>query len=132
MALYLDSSALVKLVAVEAESDELDDYVGDREIVSSELARTEVLRAIRRRHAGLVEAAEDFLAELSLMPVDRFITTGAAWVRPWSVRSLDAIHVASASQLRPGLEALVTYDRRMVDAAREAGLRVTSPGDPPA
>jgi uncharacterized protein len=129
MALYLDSSALVKLVAIEAESEELDAYVGEREIVSSELARTEVLRAVRRRHAGLVEAAEDFLEDLSLMPVDRFVTTSAAWVRPWEVRSLDAIHVASAAQLRPGLEAVVTYDRRMIDVAREAGLRVTSPGD---
>jgi predicted nucleic acid-binding protein len=116
-------------VTVEEETDELDAYVGDREIVSSELARTEVLRAVRRRHAGLVEAAEDFLADLSLMPIDRFVTTSAAWVRPWSLRSLDSIHVASAAQLRPGLEALVTYDRRMIDAAREAGLRVTSPGE---
>ena len=132
MAVYLDSSALVKMVAVEAESDELDAFVGNREIVSSELARTEVMRTINRRYAGLVEPAEDFLDELSLMPIDRLVTMAAAWIRPWTVRSLDAIHLASAKMLEPGLEALVTYDRRMLDAGRLAGLRIASPGDKPA
>jgi predicted nucleic acid-binding protein len=131
MALYLDSSALVKLVAVEAESDELDTFVNDREIVSSELARTEVMRAVSRRYEGLVESAEDFLEDLSLMPIDRLVTRAAAWVRPWTIRSLDAIHLASAKMLNPGLEALVTYDRRMVEAGRLAGLPVLSPGDKP-
>jgi predicted nucleic acid-binding protein len=129
MAIYLDSSALVKLVAIERESDELDAFVGDREIVSSEIARTEVVRAVARRHAGLIESAEDLMAGLSLMPVDRLITMSATWVRPWSVRALDAIHVASARALEPGLEALVTYDKRMLEAARVVGLPVASPGN---
>ncbi len=128
MALYLDSSALVKLVTVEDESDELDAFVADREIVSSEVARTELLRAVGRRHAGLVEAAEDFLDDMSLMPVDRLVTTAAGLIRPWTVRSLDAIHLASARMLNPGLEALVTYDRRMADAGRDLGLRTLAPG----
>jgi predicted nucleic acid-binding protein len=128
MAVYLDSSALVKLVTIEKESDELDAFVADREIVSSEVARTEVIRAVARRHGSLVEAAEDLLDDVSLMPVDRLVTMAAAWIRPWTVRSLDAIHLASARMLNPGLEALVTYDQRMADAGRDAGLRVLAPG----
>jgi predicted nucleic acid-binding protein len=128
MSLYLDSSALVKLVTVEDGSKELDSLVADREIVSSEVARTELLRAVARRHASLVAAAEDLLDDMSLMPVDRIVTMAAGWIRPWSVRSLDAIHLASARMLDPGLEALVTYDRRMADAGRDLGLRTLAPG----
>jgi predicted nucleic acid-binding protein len=128
MALYLDSSALVKLVAVEKESDELEAFVGNRRIVSSEIARTEVVRAVVRRHVALAELAEDLLADMSFIVVDTVATMSAAWVRPWSVRSLDALHIASAKQLRGNLEALVTYDQRMIEAGREAGLPVASPG----
>ena len=128
MALYLDSSALVKLIAVEKESDDLEAYVEGREIVSSEIARTEVVRAVARRHAGLAEAAEDLLADIGLVAVNTVVTMAAAWVRPLTLRSLDAVHVASARRMEGDLEALVTYDQRMVDAARAAGLPVASPG----
>jgi predicted nucleic acid-binding protein len=128
MALYLDSSALVKLVAVEKESDELEAYIGGREIVSSEIARTEVVRAVARRHAGLAEAAEDLLADIGLVVVNTVVTMAAAWIRPLTVRSLDALHVASARRLEGDLEALVTYDRRMIEAGQMAGLPVASPG----
>lgn len=129
MSVYLDTSALVKLVAVEKESDALESFLDGRRIVSSQIARTELIRAVARRHAALVQPAEDLLGDMSLLAVDRMLTTGAAWVRPWTVRSLDALHLASARQLGPGLEALVTYDRRMIEAGRLAGLAVASPGD---
>jgi len=128
MALYLDSSALVKLIAVEKESDKLEAYIGGREIVSSEIARTEVVRAVVRRHAGLGEAAEDLLADLGLVVVNTVVTMAAAWIRPMTLRSLDALHVASARRLEGDLEALVTYDRRMIEAGQMAGLPVASPG----
>lgn len=130
MAVYLDSSALVKLVAAEKESDDLEAFVRGREIVSSEIARTEVVRAVARRHVALAEAAEDLLADISLVVVDTVATMAAAWVRPWTVRSLDALHLAGAIQLNANLDAFVTYDRRMVEAGRMAGLPVASPGDP--
>lgn len=128
MALYLDSSALVKLVAVEKESDELEAYIDGREIVSSEIARTEVVRAAARRDAGLTEAAEDLLADVGLVTVNTVVTMAAAWIRPLALRSLDAVHVASARRLEGDLEALVTYDQRMIEAGQLAGLPVASPG----
>lgn len=129
MSIYLDSSALVKLVVEEPESEELRTFVGDRLVVSSTVGRTEVIRAVARTEPERVGAAERVLAETSLIIIDGPLASAAAWVEPASIRSLDAIHLAAAQRLEVGLEALVTYDRRMVDAAQMAGLRVASPGD---
>jgi predicted nucleic acid-binding protein len=129
MSIYLDSSALAKLVVEEPESEDLRTFVGDRVVVSSMVARTEVIRAVARTEPERVGAAEKVLAETSLIIIDGPLASAAAWVEPASIRSLDAIHLAAAQRLEVGLEALVTYDRRMVDAAQMAGLRVASPGD---
>jgi predicted nucleic acid-binding protein len=129
MSIYLDSSALVKLVVEEPESEDLRTFVGDRLVVSSTVGRTEVIRAVARTEPERVGAAERVLAETSLIIIDGPLASAAAWVEPASIRSLDAIHLAAAQRLEVGLEALVTYDRRMVDAAQMAGLRVASPGD---
>ena len=129
MSIYLDSSALVKLVVEEPESEDLRTFVGDRLVVSSTVGRTEVIRAVARTEPEWVGAAEKVLAETSLIIIDGPLASAAAWVEPASIRSLDAIHLAAAQRLEVGLEALVTYDRRMVDAAQMAGLRVASPGD---
>ena len=129
MSIYLDSSALVKLVVEEPESEDLRTFVGDRLVVSSTVGRTEVIRAVARTEPERVGAAEKVLAETSLIIIDGPLASAAAWVEPASIRSLDAIHLAAAQRLEVGLEALVTYDRRMVDAAQMAGLRVASPGD---
>ena len=129
MSIYLDSSALVKLVVEEPESEDLRTFVGDRLVVSSTVGRTEVIRAVARTEPERVGAAERVLAETSLIIIDGPLASAAAWVEPASIRSLDAIHLATAQRLEVGLEALVTYDRRMVDAAQMAGLRVASPGD---
>lgn len=128
MALYLDTSALVKLVAEEAESADLRDYIGDQEIVSSLLSRTELIRAVARKHERMIEPAQELLTDLSYVAVNRVVTGAAAWVQPWSLGSLDAIHVSSAVRLRGGIRAMVTYDKRMVDIGRSAGLDVASPG----
>jgi len=129
MSIYLDSSALVKLVVEEPESEDLRTFVGDRVVVSSMVAWTEVIRVVARTEPERVGAAEKVLAETSLIIIDGPLASAAAWVEPASIRSLDAIHLAAAQRLEVGLEALVTYDRRMVDAAQMAGLRVASPGD---
>ena len=128
MPLYLDTSALVKLVVEEAESDDLRTFVGSREVVSSQLARTELIRAVARSRQRSVDAAEDLIAEVTLLALSRLITARAAWVKPLALRSLDAIHVASAATLEAELDALVTYDGRMVEAGRLSGLPVASPG----
>ena len=129
MSVYLDSSALVKLIVEEPESEDLRDFVGDRAVVSSMIARTQVIRAVARTEPERVGAAEKVLGETSLIIADGPVAWAAAWVEPASVRSLDAIHLATAQRLEIGLEAIVTYDRRMADAARVAGMPVASPGD---
>jgi predicted nucleic acid-binding protein len=93
------------------------------------IARTEVIRAVARTEPERVGAAEKVLGETSLIIADGSVAWAAAWVEPVSVRSLDAIHLATARRLEVGLEAIVTYDRRMVEAARMAGMPVASPGD---
>ncbi len=128
MALYMDSSALVKLVIRERDSDQLRRFVGDQEMVSSQISRIELIRAVARNQPDSVEAAQDLLSELTLISLSRVITSRAAWVPPPSLRSLDALHVATANAMRDNLDALVTYDGRMIDAGRMAGLRVASPG----
>ena len=128
MALYLDTSALVKLVAQERESDDLRAFVGGQELVTSLIARTELVRAVARKHERMIEQAEDVLSELAYIAVNRLTTSAAAWVQPWSLRSQDALHVASAARMNASLKALVTYDKRMIRAATRAGLPVASPG----
>jgi uncharacterized protein len=128
MALYLDTSALVKLVVRESESDELRTFVGAREMVSCQIARTELIRAIAREQPRSVPDAEDLIAEMTLIALNRLLTAQAAWVKPPVLRSLGALHVATAASLAGDLEALVTYDRRMAEAGQMAGLPVASPG----
>lgn len=106
-------------------------------MTSSILLLTEVPRGLRgnlhrtdpgRDVAPLLESADRLLRTMLLRPIDPCILQEAAAVADPLLRSLDAIHVATAVQLRPLLDALVTYDHRMAAAAREMGLRVDSPG----
>jgi uncharacterized protein len=129
MALYLDSSALVKLIVDEEGSDDLRLFIGEHKIVSSQLAHTELVRAVRRAEPGRLEDAEALIDDMTLFVIDRPLAERAARVEPGSLRSLDAIHVATAAALDADLDALVTYDRQMVNAARLLGMRVASPGD---
>ena len=87
MSVYLDSSALVKLVVEEPESEDLRTFVGDRVVVSSTVARTEVIRAVARTEPERVSAAEKVLAETSLIIIDGPLASAAAWVEPASIRS---------------------------------------------
>lgn len=135
MLVYADSSALVKLVWDEAESAALERYLGSAELASSELVLTEVQRGVRRVVAAhpnlpsqaLLERVGIVLDSLALVPLDRPLLVGAGALAAPALRSLDAIHVASALSLHP-LEAFVTYDKRQAGAARLAGLKTMSPG----
>jgi uncharacterized protein len=128
---YLDSSALVKLVQREAESDALRAYLrrhrGD-ERVSSALARVEVVRSVLGGGAAAVVHARRQLARLYLVTLDRDVLDLAATLAPGSiVRTLDAIHLATAQLLAGELRALVTYDVRMAHACTSLGMLVETP-----
>ena len=126
---YLDSSAIVKLVVTEAESGALRRYlVKHREHVSSALARVEVCRAVRRTDASEATSrrAEQVLARIGLVALDEPLLHDAAALSPTGLRSLDAVHLATALSL-DGLDVVVTYDQRLDAAASEAGLAVESP-----
>lgn len=124
---YLDSSALVKLAVREAESDILTQHLRARpRRVSCMLARVEVVRAIRPHGAAAVRRAEALLAAVDLLALDASLLDLAARVEPMTVRSLDAIHLAAATQLGGSVE-LITYDRHMQAAARAVGLPTSAP-----
>ena len=126
---YLDSSALVKLLWEEPESAGLARYLGGREQrVSSALARVEVFRALRRENVAeaIRQRAELILGSLALVPLDAPVLKEAANLTPRTLRTLDSLHLATALSL-DGLESFVTYDRRLAAAATEAGLPVEFP-----
>lgn len=128
MAIYLDASAAVKLVMEEAESAGLDTWLADRpERVSSALLRTELIRAIGRSVPERLALARRVASRVTLIAIDDGVLASAAELGPASLRSLDAIHLATALRLADELEAIVTYDRRMIEGARALGLPVASP-----
>jgi hypothetical protein len=128
-ALYLDSSAFVKLVVHEAESAAVRAFLADREArrVSSALLRTEALRAIRHLGPDALATVREGLRRVDLIGIDDRILDAAGTLEPQVLRTLDAIHLATALAVGDDLEAIVTYDERMVEAARLMGLPTTTP-----
>lgn len=127
--IYLDSSAIVKLVVPESESEALRRQLAPTgDWISSALARVEVLRALGRRNLTeeAVRDAERMLARIALVPLDDRVLGAASEVGPASLRSLDAIHLATALSLF-SLDAFVTYDQRLFAAASSAGFRTIAP-----
>ena len=128
MATYLDSSAIVKLAVREPESLVLRRYLRRRQpLVSSALARTEVLRALLPAGDDAVARGRSVLQRLDLVRVNDRILNAAGVRLPPDLRSLDAIHLATAKELGGDLTALVTYDARMVAAAKRLGYTVAQP-----
>lgn len=129
--MYLDSSALVKLVAKESETTALRRYLGrnaDVPRVTSSLARVEVVRAVSGGGAQAVARARELLDRLYEVPLERSLLDRAAELRaPLALRSLDAVHLASALLLGSTLSAVLTYDARMAAAAVSIGLEVAAP-----
>lgn len=126
---YLDTSAVVKLLALEPESDALR-----RELrrwprrVSSSLLRVELLRATKR--AGLPRltvSARRYLTAISLIRLDETVLDRASDLEPPALRSLDAIHLASALALGNDLGMVITYDDRMLQGAAALGLPTATP-----
>lgn len=128
--IYLDTSALVKLVFDEIESDALSQWLVDHTDVpklSSEIATIELLRTCRRRDEGAAGAARQVLAGLDLVPLAAGLVEQAAVVGPAGLRTLDAIHLASALLVSEELTAFVVYDTGLGAAAADAGLEVVAP-----
>ncbi len=127
---YLDSSALLKLVVREPETLALMEFLRERpDRVSSALVLAEVPRAVRRARFGVAERrrAREVLARVALVDIDRRVLAAAAAIEPPALRTLDAIHLATALALREDLAALVTYDRRLALGAERAHLEVLAP-----
>jgi predicted nucleic acid-binding protein len=127
-AAYLDSSAIVKLIVVEPESAGLRRFLRRYPVRSSSaLARVEVIRAALGQGDTAVARAREVVKRIDLIAVDEEVLERAAGIDPPTVRSLDAIHLASAMSLRDDLSVIVTYDERQIEGARAHGIRVESP-----
>ena len=125
---YVDSSAIVKLAVREPESQILRRHLRRRRpVVTSALAQTEVLRALLAGGEPALAAGRHALAGFDLVRVNDRILRRAGALLPTEVRSLDAIHLATAAELMSDVRELVTYDVRMADAARAMGFKVSSP-----
>ncbi|WP_423921691.1 type II toxin-antitoxin system VapC family toxin [Candidatus Poriferisodalis sp.] len=129
MAHYFDASALVKLIVVEPESAGLRKWLADahRPAVSSDLTLTDVLRAVRRSAPERAGIARRVLEPVTFSAVTREICERAALLAPPPLRTLDAIHLATALELGDDLDGLVTYDDRLGSAARDAGISTVAP-----
>ena len=129
MSVYLDASALVKLAVEEIESPALRSFLADHpQRTASEILAVEVPRALGRRLGAVARDALPVLETVVLQDLEPAIIERAARLEPSSLRTLDAIHLASALGMGADLEAFVTYDARLAAAARDAGLTVVSPG----
>ncbi len=126
---YVDTSALVKLVLAEAETAALRAELGHwPRRAASAIITVELLRTVARSGVpALLATARQLLADVHVIRVDQELLDRAAALEPRRMRSLDAIHLSSALALGEQLGVLVTYDRRMVEAAAAIGLRVSSP-----
>lgn len=128
--LYVDASAIVKLVVRESESDALRTYLDGAQLVTSEIALTEVPRAahLRTGVTAVFDQAETVLRRFDLIALDEELHRAAARRLPRELRTLDAIHLVSALRVGERLHGVIAYDRRLAQAARDAGLAVDAPG----
>jgi len=125
---YVDSSAIVKLAVAEPESAALRRALSRRQtLVTSALARTEVARALLALGPEAVRRGDEVLRRLQLLRVNDRVLSDAGRLEPAELRSLDAIHLATAQQFGTSLRRVVTYDARMADAARALGWSVSAP-----
>ena len=128
---YFDSSALVKMFSSENHSVEFQNLFltqseAQSKLFSSALSKVEISRSLRRQEKD-VSLVDEFLKSLSLLRLSDSVISLAQIVAP-GLRSLDAIHLATALQLRPLDLTFVTYDKPLAKAAKEAGLPCISPG----
>jgi uncharacterized protein len=126
---YVDSSALVKTVVEEPESNALAGWLQRKEqLAACDLVQVEVIRAVRVSDPEAVPRARQVIGTLILIRLEDDLYESAADLEPPLLRSLDAIHLAAALSLGSDLAGVVTYDGRLADGARALGLAVEAPG----
>ncbi len=126
---YSDSSALVKMVIAEPESKALTRWlVGKTRFAACDLVRVEVVRAVHASDPAAVPRAWQVIGELALIRLGGDLYEPAAVLDPPSLRSLDALHLASALSIGAELAGVLTYDQRMIEGAEALGMSVVSPG----
>jgi predicted nucleic acid-binding protein len=128
--IYLDTSAFVKLIQGERETPALRSFLTDHagsSLVSSALLAVETRRAILRQAPGQLARADLLLTRVDQVDITSAVLEAASRLPDPSLRSLDAIHLATALQLGQDLEALVTYDSRLAAAAKRQQLPVVTP-----
>ena len=130
---YADTSALVKLVLLEAETPHLLHWLRAevRTLITCDLTRTELLRAVARGAPARVTRARDVLSGLTIVGLSAADFDAAGRLAPPTLRSLDAIHLTVALGLADELASVLTYDERMASAASALGLHVEAPGAAP-
>jgi len=129
--IYLDSSAILKLVRVEDETAAMQAWLAarpDETTATSELGRVEVLRVARRIGSEALLEARAVLADLDLVPLGRTVQDLACDLGDPLLRTLDALHLASSLILGDALAFFVSYDVRLANAARSQSLTVVAPG----
>jgi predicted nucleic acid-binding protein len=127
--IYLDTSAALKLVLPEPETAALELWIAERAAmprVSSRLLRIEMLRSVARVAPQRMSRAGVVLSSVALVSMDDVATT-AEVIGDRMLRSLDAMHLATAHELRSELSAFVCYDKRLSDSARALGLPAEAP-----
>jgi predicted nucleic acid-binding protein len=130
MRIYLDTSALVKLVVAQDESQSLRFFLSERvedSLFSAALARTELIRAVAPNGAQAIADARDLLSGLDTVVLTRQLLDDAGTLLPLRLRSLDAIHLVAAQRAGDTLRAVMTYDARMLSAAADLGIPTASP-----
>ncbi len=129
MAFVVDSSAIVKLIVDEPKSKSFGTWLKNckHDLFVSEIAHTEVARAITRVDASLHGQLKAVLERFGTIRVSSQILTIAGVLRPTNLRTLDAIHLASCLILGDDLKGFVTYDSAQADAASHNGITVLAP-----
>ena len=124
---YLDTSAAMKLMVEEAESDALARAIDEEgpDLVASLLIETELRRAAQRAPTLTQIGVTDLLSSISIYELSSSLFAEAGLLPGAGLRSLDALHLVAA--IRLGVDRVVTYDRRMAEAATELGLSAVSP-----
>jgi uncharacterized protein len=129
--IYLDSSALVKLALIERESAALARWLaehGSQPLVSSALHRAEVPRAVWLAEPGALPRSYRLIRRIAQVTLTADVLDNSATQPPQTLGPAQAIHLASALALKRDLIAFVAYDKRLLAAAKDAGLPVESPG----
>jgi len=125
--IYIDSSAILKLIVQEKESDAVRSISRAR-FITSEISRVEIIRTVLRNEPKALKAAEGVLKNINILTIDSATLTQAERLpERINIRALDAIHLASAGKFGLRINSILTYDKQMAKAARELGFEVLAP-----